>query len=105
MGQLIHARYDDDADAWTELTRDLHLLDAGLVDDRYLVGSVDSDAGRALAAYDLETDALLVSDDACLTAIDAPFLTAGGTLYAGSYSGDWEDTVYTLTPLVFAPGD
>ena len=104
VGQYIHARYTTDSERWEELTRDLHLFDAGLYEDRYLIGAVYSEAGHAVAAYDLEEDALFISDDACLTDIGAPFIAAGDTVYGARYSGDGEDTSYTLTPLTLSPG-
>jgi len=100
----IHARLDLGSETWTELTRGLHLLDAGLHDGRYLIGSVYSEAGRAVAAYDIEADALLISDDACLIDSGYPFIAAGDTLFTGRSSGDGEDTIYTLAPLTLSPG-
>ncbi len=63
----VTTRYDEQAGTWTELTRDLNLLHAGVVGDELVVGSVSSDAGRLLAAYDPEADRLLISDDVCLS--------------------------------------
>jgi hypothetical protein len=94
----ILARYDWEEGRWEELTRDLHILDVGFVDGRYLTGSVYSDAGRALAAYDLEEDALLVNDSVCLED-GYPGLAADELLLDLRSSGEGSETVYTISPF------
>lgn len=85
----ILARYRADTGTWTELTRGFTLLSTGS-SGALLLGSVYSDAGRALAAYDADTDALYVSDDVCLPGL-APGLSVGSTIYLS-------DAVVRVTP-------
>lgn len=68
-----------DGHTWAALTRDLHLLEAGDADSLAL-GTVFSDAGRVLAAYDTAGDRLLVSGDQCL-GDDYALLSTGHTVW------------------------
>jgi len=92
----ILAHYEHASGAWRELTRGVSLYGAGVYDDRYLLGSVGSEAGGVLAVYDLEGDALRINDDVCLLDRYAPTLAADATVFA--FDGG------ALRPVSLSPG-
>ena len=91
----IMAQYSGE---WTERTRGLDLLVTGSVGD-LLLGSVYSDAGRAVAAYDVAADTLHLSDEICLSGghPSYPRLSAGATMFLPQDVGPLEMAGVRLT--------
>jgi len=93
-------RYQDESKSWTLLTTGLYMLTAGTDSQGRVVGSTFSDAGRALVAYDPDTDQLLVSDEVCLWD-DYPHMVTGDTLWLSTTRAG--ERVYEPIHLAQAP--
>lgn len=81
-------RLRDATGLWEPLTQDLHLLAAGVDAQGRVLGSVFSQAGRAFAAYDPVTDALLINETHCLQE-EYPWVVAGGAMWVSGSDGLW----------------
>ncbi len=97
--------YDLSTQTWSQQPFNIDLEFSGVIEDRYLVGSLLRGSPFpdlvAVAAYDTASDTLLVSEDICPS---YGLLVAGHTLvYVDKQYGKHPDAEYVLSPHRFTP--
>lgn len=88
----------DAVTGWEEVARDVWLVTAGATADGRMVGTLPGGAEDVLAAYDLATDRLLVSDEVCLAETERPDVVVGDRAWTVRTEGG----EIVLTPVALA---